>query len=154
MVALPFCHVRLTARKPLSPAYPRVLRTLGDHLRKRRLDLGLLQRHVAEQLQVQQMTLCNWERNRTHPQLRFIPRITAFLGYDPYDTHSDTLGKRIVCQRSALGLSQRDLALHMGIDPSTLRRWERGESSPSKNLLSRLNAFLTSLRSTANGSTE
>jgi predicted transcriptional regulator len=106
MVALPFCHVQLTARKPLSPAYPRVLRTLGDHLRKRRLDLGLLQRDVAEQLQVHQMTLCNWETNRTSPQLRFIPRILTFLGYCPYDSHSGSLGKRIRARRRLMGISQ------------------------------------------------
>jgi len=84
MVALPFCHIQLTARKPPSPACPRELHTLGDHIRKRRLDLGLLQREVAEKLQVNQMTVCNWETNRTSPQLRFIPRIVAFLGYCLY----------------------------------------------------------------------
>jgi hypothetical protein len=47
MVALPFCHVQLTARKQLLPAYPHELRTLGDHLRKPRIDLGLLQSNVA-----------------------------------------------------------------------------------------------------------
>jgi len=82
-VALPFCHIQLTARKPLPPAYPRELRTLGDHLRKRRLDLGLLQRDVAEQLHVHQMTITNWETGRTSPQLRFVPRILSFLGYNP-----------------------------------------------------------------------
>jgi DNA-binding XRE family transcriptional regulator len=83
---LPFCHIQLAARKPLPPAYPSELRTLGDHLRKRRLDLGLLQCDVAEKLQVNPMTVCNWETNRTSPQLRFMPRIIAFLGYNPHDT--------------------------------------------------------------------
>jgi hypothetical protein len=43
MVALHFCEVTLTAKKPLSEAYPKTLKTLGDHLRKRRLDLNLFQ---------------------------------------------------------------------------------------------------------------
>jgi transcriptional regulator with XRE-family HTH domain len=64
------------------------LKTLGDHLRKRRLDLGLLQREVAQKLQVNQMTICNWEINRTSPQLRFIPRIITFLGYNLADRQS------------------------------------------------------------------
>ena len=36
--ALPFCHVRLSGPKPLPKAYPKHLKTLGDHIRKRRLD--------------------------------------------------------------------------------------------------------------------
>ena len=74
---LPFCHIQPTAGKPLPPAYPRELKALGDHLRKRRLDLGLLQRDVAEQLQVNQMTVCNWETNCTFPQLLMIPPLIA-----------------------------------------------------------------------------
>jgi len=72
------------------------LRTLGDHLRKRRLDLGLLQCEVAQRLQVNQMTISNWETNRTSPQRRFIPRIISLLGYNPHDTQPATLGNRII----------------------------------------------------------
>jgi hypothetical protein len=66
-VPLPFSHLAFSARKPLPAAYPRGLSTLGDHLRKRRLDLGLLQREVADKLGVDEMTTCNWEINRTSP---------------------------------------------------------------------------------------
>ncbi|HUT16318.1 MAG TPA: helix-turn-helix transcriptional regulator, partial [Anaerolineae bacterium] len=72
------------------------MKTLGDHLRKRRLDLGLLQRDVAGKLQVSRMTVCNWETGRTSPLLRFIPSFVAFLGYSPYHPQSDSLGKRIL----------------------------------------------------------
>ena len=141
---MPFCHIQLTGYKALPPAYPRELKTLGDHLRKRRLDLGLLQRDVAERLEVNQMTVCNWETNRTSPQLRFIPRIHAFLGYDPYDTPPPALGQRIIATRRRLGFSQKKLAGLLDIDPVTLSRWESGRRSPSRKLLRRLNAFLTS----------
>jgi len=119
------------------------LKTLGDHLRKRRLDLELLQREIAGKLGVDETTICNWETNRTSPQLRFIPRIIAFLGYHPYDIPPQALGKRIIATRRRLGLSQERLAELLDIDPGTLGRWERGTTSPSKNLLRRLNAFLT-----------
>jgi len=112
---LPFCHIQLTDRKPLPPAYPRQLNTLGDHLRKRRLDLGLLQREAADKLGVDATTICNWETNRTSPQLRFIPEILTFLGYIPYDTQSGTLGKRIGACRRLLGLSQKELARRLGV---------------------------------------
>lgn len=41
------CHVTLSAVKPRHRAYPEEINT-GDHLRKRRLDLGLLQRGEAD----------------------------------------------------------------------------------------------------------
>lgn len=70
-LVLPFCHLTLKAKRPRNPAYPVELRTVGDHLRKRRLDLGLLQREVADQLQVDEASGYNWETNRTMPEIRF-----------------------------------------------------------------------------------
>jgi transcriptional regulator with XRE-family HTH domain len=81
---LPFCHVTLRGRKPLPAAYPRELLTLGDHVRKRRLDLGLLQREVAERLGVDKTTVFNWERGRTTPLQAVRPALFEFLGYVPY----------------------------------------------------------------------
>ena len=143
--SLPFCHIRLTGRKPPPPPYPRQLRTLGDHLRKQRLDLGLLQSQVAEQLGVDHMTICNWEINRTSPQLRLIPKIITFLGYVPYDTQSGGLGKRIIACRRVMGLSQKELAGRLGVDPSTLARWESERGCPSEKHRERLLAFLNNL---------
>jgi transcriptional regulator with XRE-family HTH domain len=51
------------------------LKTLGDHIRKRRLDLGLLQREVAAKLSVTESTIWNWESNTTDPALRLLPAI-------------------------------------------------------------------------------
>ena len=53
----PFCYVTLRGRRPLPAVYPKQLRTLRDHLRKRRLDLELLQRQVAEQICVDKSTV-------------------------------------------------------------------------------------------------
>ncbi|MBI3783979.1 MAG: helix-turn-helix domain-containing protein, partial [Deltaproteobacteria bacterium] len=83
MLALPFCHVRLTAPKPKNPAYPVEVRTLGDHLRKRRLDLGLLQREVAEHLGVDSDSICHWETGYGEPKVHLVPRIIDFVGYIP-----------------------------------------------------------------------
>ena len=140
---MPFCHFQLTARKPCSLPYPAQLSTLGDHLRKRRLDLGLLQREMAEKLSVTASTIWNWEANYSYPQLRFIPKVIAFLGYHPYDTQSGSLGERIVAYRRATGISQRELAYQLAVDPGTLGKWERGERLPSKELEPKLIAILS-----------
>jgi DNA-binding transcriptional regulator YiaG len=68
--ALPFCKVSLKAQKAPAPAYPETLKTLGDHLRKRRLDLRLLQRQAAQKLGVDKASVHNWET--TGPRRRFL----------------------------------------------------------------------------------
>lgn len=145
--ALPFCKVTLKAQKPVPPNYPKTLKTLGDHLRKKRLDLKLLQEEVAQKLGVDKDSLCNWENNRNSPSLYFIPEIIKFLGYIPDCIKGKTLGEKIVTYRKLLGFTQKKLAHHLGIDPSTLGRWERSKSKPSKKLLEKLTAFFTSLPS-------
>jgi len=46
--ALPFCHLTLKAKKPVSrEKYPDILRTWGDHLKTRRLDLKLTKRQLS-----------------------------------------------------------------------------------------------------------
>ena len=52
-------------------------------MRKHRLDLQLLQKQVADQIGVDELTVTNWERNATVPAIRHIPAIIRFLGYDP-----------------------------------------------------------------------
>src|SRR3972149_6588254 len=79
--ALPFCYVHLKAPKPVHSKYPQVINTLGDHLRKKRLELGLPQRQVAKQMGVDPTTLCHWETNQIAPSTGMIPRIIRFLGY-------------------------------------------------------------------------
>lgn len=63
--------------------YPEHPKTLGEHICKVRLDRGLLQVHVAKELDVSVGTVKNWEQNRTTVAPRFLPRVVAFLGYDP-----------------------------------------------------------------------
>lgn len=144
MVALPFCQITLEAPKPPSAAYPKELKTLGHHLRKRRLDLKLLQKEVAQELGVNGDTICNWENNRTSPSLRFVPKIIEFLGCLPCDVQAKTLGERIVAHRKRLGLTQKELARRLGVDPSTLGHRERGEHEPLRRHLEKLAQFFTS----------
>ena len=152
MVAFPFCHVTLSAIKPKNRAYPSELKTIGDHLRKRRFDLGLLQKQVAAQIGVTTCTIMYWETNRVSPAIRFIPLINGFLGYDPQAAESrqaESLAQKLQVQRKLFGLSRKKLAAILGIDQSTLAGWERGEHCPTKKSLKLISTFL---RSAADGS--
>jgi transcriptional regulator with XRE-family HTH domain len=133
-VALPFCHfdLRTARRKPAS--YPNQINSLGDHIRARRLDLKLLQKQVADQIGVHEMTITGWEGNATIPEVRYMPAIIQFLGYNPLPSAS-SLPERIGAARRALGLSQRKMAAKLGVDPATLMGWEAGRHHPTgKNL--------------------
>ena len=91
MHAFPNCHLSLKAPIPkLTPyflkttRYPETLRHVGDHLRKRRLDLGLLQTNAAKTLGVDRCTYALWELRRTQPTPKVRPKVIEFLGYDPF----------------------------------------------------------------------
>ncbi|HUF35564.1 MAG TPA: helix-turn-helix transcriptional regulator [Gemmatimonadales bacterium] len=147
---MPFCHAHLKGPRPLLPAYPQVLVTIGDHLRKRRLDLGLLQREVADRLGVDETTVTNWELNRTAPVLRFLPRIIAMLGFDPRAAGS-TLAEQLVTCRTARSLSREAAAHILGVDPGTLWRWESGRRRPDGAFLARIRGLLGLREPPANG---
>jgi transcriptional regulator with XRE-family HTH domain len=122
--------VSLSVPKPLKTGYPTKLQTLGEHLRRRRLDLGLLQQGVAQIIGTTKDTVYNWEGNRTNPSLKFIPKVRAFLGYIPFDSQPKTLGEKILVYRLLLGISRKKLAHTLGVDPTTLAKWEQGKSTP------------------------
>lgn len=141
---MPICHVTLSATKPRDRAYPLELKTIGDHLRKRRLDLGLLQREVAEQIGVTKCTIQYWETNRVSPAIRFRPLIRSFLGYDTYDQNrSESLAESLRVHRLRLGLSRKELAGKLGVNESSVAHWERGEHHPTERSLKIINAFLS-----------
>jgi transcriptional regulator with XRE-family HTH domain len=130
---LPFANAKISAKKPRNPAYPAQLKTVGDHIRSRRLDLGLLQREVASRLGVSASAVLNWEKGICAPTFRALPAIIAWLGYDPRPEPS-CLSEALVHFREGRGMSQAEAAGVLEVDPSTLARWERGERTP-KSLL-------------------
>jgi len=100
-----------------------------------------LQREFADLLGVNESTITHWELNRTAPELRFLPRIIALLGFDPRPVGL-TLADRLVTSRTRRGLSREAAAHLLGVDPGTLWRWESSRRSPTKAFLARVEAFL------------
>ena len=129
--------------------YPNSLKTIGDHIRKKRIDLKLLQKEVARKIGVDETSVLNWEKNRNTPSLTYIPKIVEFLGYRPFDISTGTPGEKIICLRRILGLSQKELARSLGVDPGTLGDWEKDKTQPKKVLLEKLNVLFMSSASDA-----
>jgi len=74
-----------------------------------------------------------------------MPKVIEFLGYVPFEKEPETLGEKIVCYRQLKGMTQKELSRQLGIDPSTLACWERGNREPSGACRERLISFLDSL---------
>jgi transcriptional regulator with XRE-family HTH domain len=124
--------------------YPREVRTLGDHVRRRRLELGLTQRILAEQWTVCSGSVAAWELGRTKPGIRHMAKIVAFLEGDPVD-HPNTLAGRLLAIRRRLGLTQADLAARLGQDEKQICRWETGQGTPHPAIIGRVDHALRGL---------
>jgi len=135
-LVLPRSH-RLSSRTRV----PEQCLSVGDHLRRRRLASRLLQKQVADRLGVDKTSVYNWENNRTTPAFEYMPAIIRFLGYDPQPPARDW-GDRLAQCRKAAGLSQKEAARQMQVDPGTLARWERGQRQPEGEYETRALGFL------------
>jgi predicted transcriptional regulator len=70
-----------------------------------------------------------------------MPAIIDFLGYNPIPSATG-IAEELVRQRTTLGLTQKEAAVVIGADPSTLAKWERGEREPVGKYLDRVQQFL------------
>ena len=138
---LPFFGAKITApRCGLGPhherikGYPASPTSVGEHIRKRRLDLKLFQIDAARRIGCNEMSVVNWENRHTQPALSHMAGIVEFLGFDPLPEGDDFAGK-LLHHRKLRGISQKQFAAQIGIDPGTLGRWERGECQPDEKLL-------------------
>jgi DNA-binding XRE family transcriptional regulator len=74
-----WCKVFHRVRTPL-PAEPK---SIGEHVHKKRKELGLHQGQLAKILGVWRSTLGNWEANYYQPEGEVRARVVAWLGIDP-----------------------------------------------------------------------
>ena len=121
--------------------YPTQLRTLGDQIRKRRMDLGLSQRVLARRLGMSKSSIENWEGNIVEPARWMIPGITEFLGFQP-SLLPATFAERLTAHRRRMGLSRERLAQILGVHKTTVVRWETGATKPPKPFREKVEAFL------------
>lgn len=140
--ALPVIRHQSQHKKPRPDSYPKNPVSIGDQIRKRRMDLKLLQKDLGKLFGVTEDCITNWERNRNVPQIQFYPHIISFLGYLPFEFDEDTLSGRMKTYRHIHGLNQMQLAKILKVDPSTVCSWELGEKRPKKGVLEALDRLL------------
>lgn len=129
--ASPRCHVEgTTLRTTWKPAnYPHNPQTVGEHIRRKRIDLGLQVKEVATQLGTDEQSVSGWEIGHRQPSLVHLPAVIHWLRYDPRPL-TESLGLRIRRWREGRGVSQMALAKRLNVDPGTLARWEKGVREP------------------------
>ena len=121
--------------------YSEAPKTLGEHLKKRRRELGLLQREVAAQMSILTETYANWENGHTEPVASQFRPVIAFLGYDPSPAPR-TLAERLRVKRRELGVTFSEVARHLGWDEGTLTRYLNGTWRMPPARTAALDAFL------------
>lgn len=119
------CQIQLLGKKPSSPAYPAELNTLGDHLRNKRLDIGLSQADIARVLKASETMVTVWELNQNEPTAKFAKKIIEFLGYVPFLEH-ESLDKRTHLTRLVSGKTQEQVLKEINVDESNLRLIDLG----------------------------
>jgi DNA-binding XRE family transcriptional regulator len=134
--------IQIPLEKQQLPGYPEFPITVGEHIRKKRMDVGLLQREVAEIIGVTESSIWNWEHG-TEPELQYNPSIIKFLGYIPFDCPDDTIG-RLAWYRRVQGLTVVALGNQMKIHTDQLYEWLSATRKPFNKSLQRIERFLES----------
>ncbi|MCK4852133.1 MAG: helix-turn-helix transcriptional regulator [Candidatus Omnitrophica bacterium] len=63
----------------LSPVYPKKPKTLGERIRRARMDKNMLIRELAEIIGVTEDSVINWEKRDMRPSGRSLERVKGFL---------------------------------------------------------------------------
>jgi transcriptional regulator with XRE-family HTH domain len=141
--ALPFSRLNNKVLKPLEIQHVERPITIGQHIRKKRAQLRLTQKYVAEKIGVSEDSITFWENERVIPQIQFYPKIVEFLGYEPFEFDIITLGGKVKTYRLRNGLSHKQLGKILQVDASTVGAWEANTSQPKNESFRKLKELLT-----------
>jgi DNA-binding transcriptional regulator YiaG len=131
---LPFNDLRNTLRIPIK-GYIETPITLGDKIRKRRIELQLTIQQLARLLEVTEEAVVYWEYNRGQPKVYNYPKLIEVLGFLPFEVDTSTLGGKIIAYRYSKGLSRNKFSKMLGVDESTLRNCEENKYIPEAHIM-------------------
>jgi transcriptional regulator with XRE-family HTH domain len=166
---LPFCErvvsvprVKYLPSRNRGIPVPREPKTIGEHLRKRRLELGIFQSKAACLLGVSTVTLSRWECDKVYPTWPQQPAVATYLGFDPFTNPTlgspkgnetqgvdflspeapANLGHAIIRHCMIVRKTRHQIAKELGLSPKTVWNWQVGRRQPSALLRKRIVAFL------------
>lgn len=117
--------------------YPDTPRTLGEHLRKRRLDLGETQEQTASRFGVTFTSYNGWEADRIAPKVWQWPKVIQFLDHDPTPAPTN-FDQALTSLQRRHGLPRELLAVRLGIERKTLFNWLAGTVQPSSKAVRKI----------------
>lgn len=117
--------------------YPEAPTTLGEHLRKRRLDLRQTQEQSAKWFGISVTTYNNWEANRVTPGISKSPKITGYLGYDPHPAPK-SFSESVRALRRHFGMNRQQFAKQLGVDVKSVLNWEAARTVPFQKIREQL----------------
>ncbi|WP_343693734.1 recombinase family protein [Chitinophaga sp.] len=127
---------------PAPQNYPKNPTTIGEHIRKKRIDSGLTQTELAKILDVSTDCITFWENNRSKPQITYYPRIHHFLGFYTTTIDETNFHGRLRAYRLKNGISCKEMARLLKVDTSTVRAWEKGLNIPSQKRIDVIDTLL------------
>lgn len=140
--ALPCLRYNKSTCKPHLVSYPQNPITLGEHIRRRRMDLNMSQASVARSLGIVEDCITYWENHRSEPKVSYYPRILMFLGYSPWQFDTSTLQGRLKEYRYRHGLSYKKFGTIFGMDAGHIRKLEEGSTVPFRKTIAKLEQLL------------
>ncbi|MNJ88792.1 transcriptional repressor DicA [compost metagenome] len=142
MDVLPCLQFQKYTIKPTARSYPKEPKSIGEHIKKRRFDLNLMQSDIATRFGVSVATIHLWETNRTEPMVKYYPKISDFLQNDIFKVDESTFAGRVKSYRYRNGLTQKVLGKMLNVDGSTITSWEAAEFKPSKQIILRVEQLI------------
>lgn len=128
---MPFSRLDARIDKPFGNQFIINPKTLGEHIRRKRVKSNLFQKDVANTIGVSEDSITYWENNRAAPQIQFYPKIIDFLGYIPFEIDSNTFEGKIQLYRYLNGLSHKEMGKLLSVNATTIGAWETGKSKPN-----------------------
>lgn len=107
-----------------------------------------MQKDVAKFVAIGMETIFHWELKQTEVRVAHYPRIMEYLRYCPVPERAGipTLGEQVRIHRIHRGLTLREAATVVGVDPGALSKWEQGTAKPMAASLAKHARFVRASR--------
>ncbi len=145
--------------------YPKKVDSLGDLIRKTRIDLDLQIKELAKIIGVEEDSIINWEYRRKQPKTAHLKSVVKFLkdqvnGSIPdkvfwklcfknnpsYPKQINSFGDQLRATRMQNFLTIPGLAVELGVDPTTVAKWECMEAKPIPEYKDRVESWLNRMK--------